>query len=283
MFNRRWRRVVMAGVATVAAAGVGGSIVFAMSSSSDTQTGPVAGVHFQASPSATASPGTKLGPKIKESLDQYIKDLAKNLGVDEQKLRDAMKQTALDEINRLEAAGSISKDMADKFRNAVNSGDFSFGLPGLAPEKPKNAPGGEHDGLFGVFGLGSFGALDPMGAVDDLAKFLNVDRAGLLSELTSGKSLAEIAQAHGKSRDDLKNFLGDEVKQKLQQGVASGKMTQAQADKAQQQFADNLDRLVDGKIQLHGDRSRGPKPKTTPAPSTAPSAPRYRGGPPVTS
>lgn len=52
-------------------------------------------------------------------------------------------------------------------------------------------------------GLGLQVGLDLAG----VAGFLGISREELVKELAQGKSLAEIAEAHGKTRDELKTYL----------------------------------------------------------------------------
>ena len=61
-------------------------------------------------------------------------------------------------------------------------------------------------GAGGRFQSGFFGGLSE----SDLAGFLGITQDQLLSELQAdGATLATVAQAHGKSRDDLQTFLTD--------------------------------------------------------------------------
>lgn len=61
-------------------------------------------------------------------------------------------------------------------------------------------------GAAGRFQSGFFGGLSE----SDLADFLGISQDQLLSELQAeGATLATVAQAHGKSRDDLQTFLTD--------------------------------------------------------------------------
>lgn len=54
-----------------------------------------------------------------------------------------------------------------------------------------------------------------------------------------------MAQNHGKSRDQLKAFLSAEQKTHLDEQVAAGRMTQAQADAKLAEFSANLDTRID--------------------------------------
>ena len=91
------------------------------------------------------------------------------------------------------------------------------------------------------FGFGFFGA-----DASKLADFLGISQDQLKTELRADNAtLASVAQAHGKSRDDLKNFLTTQMKTRLGQAVTAGRLTQAQADQRLAAFTANLDKMID--------------------------------------
>jgi hypothetical protein len=77
-----------------------------------------------------------------------------------------------------------------------------------------------------------------------LADFLGVAPKDLKAQLKQGKSLAQIAQAQGKTVDQLKAYLRGQAKTKLDAAVAAGKLTQAREDQALQKLDATLDKLV---------------------------------------
>lgn len=159
--------------------------------------------------------------------EEYLQSLANRLGVDVDTLKQAIKDTNLEQLDKLVQEGVISQETADAIRQRIeNSDSVWFGVPRG----------------FGRFGIGP--GLCGVG-LDQLAQFLGTDTATLRSEIQSGKSLAQVAEAHGKSRDELKSFLTGQVKAKLDEGVANGRLTQEEADAKLQRFTDNLDTLID--------------------------------------
>ena len=50
--------------------------------------------------------------------------------------------------------------------------------------------------------------------------------------MANGATLATVAQAHGKTRDQLKTFITNAAKTKLDAAVANGDLTQKHADAA---------------------------------------------------
>lgn len=171
---------------------------------------------------------------------EYVAALAKNLGIDEQTLRDAMKKTSLEFLDQAVADGKLTQEQADSLRSKIESGEgamFGFGGKGVG-----------HDG--GKGGRGGMAA--PFKADGGLAEFLGVDAGTLRSEMTAGSTLGQIAEAHGKSRDELKAFLSSEMDERLAEAVSNGKLTQDQADDMKARYAENLDAMIDQSIPSRG-------------------------------
>ena len=83
------------------------------------------------------------------------------------------------------------------------------------------------------------------------ATYIGLDRAQLRAGLHSGKSLAQLATAAGKSVEGLKAAILTAFKSQLNKAVAANKLTSAQAQKLLTRFEAHLDRLV--------NRTRTPK------------------------
>jgi len=117
-----------------------------------------------------------------------------------------------------------------------------------------NGVGGPGPG-FG-FGHGMvFGGLEPA------ASYLGLTQAELRSELMSGKTLADVAAAKGKSVDGLVEALMAETKTRVAAGVAAGRLTQADADEVLRDLKQRVtDRVngVRGPDGLRGFRDGGP-------------------------
>jgi hypothetical protein len=104
-----------------------------------------------------------------------------------------------------------------------------------------------------------------------LAGFLGISQDQLQSELSAqGATMATVAQAHGKSRDDLKAFLTQQIQANADQAVANEQMTQDQANQMVQSTTSNLDSLIDGN-GLRGF-GRPPGAEGTPGPQETPPA-----------
>jgi hypothetical protein len=104
----------------------------------------------------------------------------------------------------------------------------------------------------------------PGGSDSGVADYLGISQDQLQSELAAdGATMATVAEAHGKSRDELKAFLTDQEKQNADQAVAEGRMTQDEADNMMQSLSTRVDDMIDGKGsggQFGGRGTPGPPP-----------------------
>jgi AraC-like DNA-binding protein len=157
-----------------------------------------------------------------EENQAVLNDAAKQLGVSPTKLSDALKKALSDRVDAAVAAGRITKAEGDALKQRINSDDFP---------------------LFGGFhrGFGHFGFFGRLSAAAD---YLGLTEAQLRSELESGKSLAQVAQAHGKSVDGLVDALVAAAKKHLDEAVAAGRLTKAQEAEMLKGLRDRITNLV---------------------------------------
>ncbi len=100
--------------------------------------------------------------------------------------------------------------------------------------------------FFGGFGHGpDHGHLGHVATLETAASYLELTEAELRSQLAGGKSLAEIAEAEGKSVDGLVRTLVDSARTKLDQAVEDGRLTKAQADEIKGGLEERIRELVD--------------------------------------
>jgi hypothetical protein len=165
----------------------------------------------------------------------YLNDVAGRLGVTSDKLENALKAAAIDRVDAALAAGRISKDQADAMKAAINAGRLPLGV-GLAP------------GL--GFGFRPHGGLHFLGggSLDAAATYLGLTEAQLRAQLMSGKSLADVAKAQGKSVDGLEQAMLAPIQAKLDQAVKDGKLTSSQRDQALAKIKASIDDMVNGKL-----------------------------------
>ena len=87
------------------------------------------------------------------------------------------------------------------------------------------------------------------------ADYVGLAPRELLRELRSGKSLAQVAEARGKSREGLRQALLAAVKARLDRALAAGRITSQQHAQLLQRAGTHVDRLLDGtnlRLRRHG-------------------------------
>jgi hypothetical protein len=171
--------------------------------------------------------------------DGFLARVAGHLGISTQKLQDATKAAAIDQVNADLKAGRITKAQADELKARIEKG----GVPLLF--------GGPHRfGDFGHHGI-PFG---PHGHLSAAADYLGLSVPQLLQKLSTGKSLADVAKAQDKSVDGLKQAILDGAKKDFDQAVKDGVLTQAQAKEELSELQSRLDNIVNGTFRGRGER-----------------------------
>jgi hypothetical protein len=160
----------------------------------------------------------------------FLARVAGHLGISTQKLEDATKAAAIDQVNADLKAGRITKAQADAMKAQIEKG----GVPLFF--------GGPHR-------FGDFGHRAPVAPHDHLssaADYLGLTVPQLFQKLANGQSLADVAKAQHKSVDGLKQAILDGAKQDLDQAVKSGFLTEAQAKDALNALESHVDDIVNG-------------------------------------
>jgi len=94
--------------------------------------------------------------------------------------------------------------------------------------------------------------------LQSIATYLGMNVTDLRSALSSGQTLAQVAQAHGKSASDLKTYLHNQLKARLDQEVAAGRIT-ADRENALLSNADaRFDQLINANLSQIGKPRGGP-------------------------
>ncbi|WP_052487540.1 hypothetical protein [Gordoniibacillus kamchatkensis] len=113
-----------------------------------------------------------------------------------------------------------------------------------------SANGGKQHKAFGKF---EHPGMEAGNVLKEAATLLGTDEKTLVQDLRGGKTLVQIAQdSKGWNEDTLVQNLSDAISKKLDEQVQSGKMTQAQADKAKANLADRVKKAVEGKFDFRG-------------------------------
>jgi hypothetical protein len=177
--------------------------------------------------------------------DGFLARVASHLGISTEKLEDATKAAAIDQVNADLKAGRITKAEADALKEQIEKGDVPFfyggpkrfGPPG--PDKFEyRAPFGEHD---------------PLSAAAD---YLGLTVPQLMQRLANGQTMAEIAKAKDKSVDGLEDAILEGVKKDLDEAVDDGYLTKAQAEEKLDAFKSKLDDVVNGTFPQPGERHK---------------------------
>ena len=184
-----------------------------------------------------------------------VDDAAGTLGVDPSKLSDALKKALENQVDAQVTAGKLTQAQADAIKKGIEDGTQPiFGGPGFG-EGPRGFF--EHRGRGGFFGGPGrhvFGFPGLMAGVDDVATYLGLKPADLIAQLRSGKSLADIAKAQGKTVDGLKTAITDAATKQLDTAVTAGKLTKDQEKKVLDDLASHLDDFVN---DVHGPGGPG--------------------------
>ena len=176
--------------------------------------------------------------------DGFLARVAGHLGISTQKLEDATKAAAIDQVNADLEAGRITKAQADELKARIEKGEAPLFLGGQRHFGPHR---------FGEFGHVPFGA---HGHLSVAADYLGLTVPQLFQKLANGQSLADVAKAQHKSVDGLKKAIVNGAKQDLDQAVKSGFLTEAQAKEALSALQSRIDEIVNGTFPGPGERGR---------------------------
>jgi hypothetical protein len=167
----------------------------------------------------------------------FLASVAQHLGISTQKLQDATKAAAVDQVNADLQAGRITKAQADQLKARINAGDVPFGGPGRFHEGF-----GDHHGPPGA----------PGGNLSAAAGYLGLTVPQLMSKLSAGTSLAAVAKAQNKPVDGLKQAMLDSAQKQLDQAVKDGMLTADQAKAEQAELKSRIDGIVNGTFHAPG-------------------------------
>jgi polyhydroxyalkanoate synthesis regulator phasin len=191
------------------------------------------------SPSPSSSSDRRNAKAVARS--EFLDILARRLGIERSELDSALKAMALAEVQWAEDNGFITKAQADTIRERINSGEAK-GLGRLGLHGPLGlALGGygRHGGLWkGRFHRGA-------GVLTAAATYLGLSERELIQALRT-KTLAQVARDQGKTVDGLTAAIRAEKKSNLDEAVAEGRITSAQANALLQRFDAEAGDLVNG-------------------------------------
>jgi hypothetical protein len=176
----------------------------------------------------------------KEESQAVIADAAGQLGITPAKLTDALKTALENRVDAAVAAGRLTKADGEAMKARIESGDVP--LLGGGPRE-----------RFGHHGP------DRGAGLDAAATYLGLTEDQLRTELERGKTLAQIATAHGKTAEGLVSALLDRAKQRLDAAVAAGRLTRPDADSLLAGLKDRITDLVNGRFPQPLRDHHGPR------------------------
>ncbi|MDX6573378.1 MAG: hypothetical protein QOC86_2534 [Gaiellales bacterium] len=180
-----------------------------------------------------------------------VDDAAGTLGVAPSKLSDALKKALENQVDAQVTAGTLTQEQADAIKTRIEDGTQPiFGGPGFGGPRGHfggPGPGGRGRGFgFGLRGPGL------MAGIEDVATYLGLKPAAIATQLRSGKSLADIAKAQGKTVAGLETAITDASTKQLDAAVTAGKLTKDEETKVLAGLASHLDDLVNGVHEFGG-------------------------------
>ena len=178
------------------------------------------------------------------SQNGFLASVAQHLGISTQKLQDATKAAAIDQVDADLKAGRITKAQADQLKARINAGEGPF----------FGGPGRFHGGFGDHHGA-------PGEHLSAAAGYLGLTVPQLVNKLSAAKSLADVAKAQSKSVDGLKQVMLDAAQKQLDQAVKDGMLTADQAKAEQAELKSRIDGIVNntfrGRGEHEGFRFRG--------------------------
>lgn len=167
----------------------------------------------------------------REESQAVIDDAAKQLGVPSNELSDALEKALSNRVDAAVADGRLTQEQADRIKARIQSGEAPLVF------------GGGHRG---AFRHGHGPRLGGHHGLDAAASYLGLTESELRTELGSGKTLAQVAQAKGKSVDGLVDALVADAKEHLDAAVAAARLTQERADQVLANIRERVGAHVNG-------------------------------------
>ena len=172
-----------------------------------------------------------------------VASAAQEVGVTPAALASALVKAEEAQIDVQVTAGKLTQAQADAWKKRLESGDVPLVGIGFG----HGGPGGRHGGP----GRGGHD-------LATVASYVGETAAQVRTELASGKTLAQIATAHGKTVDGLVASIVAAEKTHLDAGVAAGKLTQAQEDAILKDATSRVTDMVNGRWPTRPADGSGP-------------------------
>lgn len=183
----------------------------------------------------------------------FLDSVAEHLGISSEELEEATKAAAVDQVDEALADGRITQEQADELKSRIEAGEApGFLVPGLFGFRGHGGPDGG-PGAHMFFG----------DKLSSAAEYLGLTEAELRVQL-EGKSLADVAEAEGKSVDGLKQAILAGAKSGLDEAVQDERLTQEQADAMYERLQSSIDDIVNNTREERGHFRFGGPPGFAP-------------------
>jgi hypothetical protein len=169
-----------------------------------------------------------------------VADAAGQLGVTSTQLSDALKKALENQVDAAVTAGRLTQAQATQLKAGIEAGDVP--LVGLGP----GGGPGLHRHLGGP-------------GLDAAATYLGLTQSELQGQLDSGKTLAGVAKANGKTVDGLVAAMVADAKQHIAADVKAGRLTEAQQTQILSDLEQHITAMVNGTMPQRPDFD-GPPP-----------------------
>jgi len=213
-------------------------------------------IAFAVVAAGSAVAATKLTSPSERS-KAIINDAAGRLNVTPNQLSLALKQAYDDQIDAEVKSGQLTKQQGDQLKAQVAKGQTPLvGGLGFGPGGRGFGFGGMHHGFGHAGGFGFAGGMFGAG-LKTVTSYLGITQAQLMTEMRSGKTLAQVATAHGKTAAGLVAALSAAEKAQLDKAVAAKHLTAAQEKAILDKMPTLLNNLVNGKMSAFGHAQFG--------------------------
>ena len=178
------------------------------------------------------------GPTTRQA---FLNDVAKRLHVTPAQLSSALNGAYLDQLQAAVKDGRLTQAQANALQQRLKQ-------KGAAPAVPFGFLGFGHRAFGGPGRLrGGIAFMAGPGVLHAAATYLGLSDAQLFQQLSSGKSLAQIATAKGKSVNGLEQAMGSAAKARLDKLVAAKVITAAQEQRMLARLNSRLATVVNRK------------------------------------
>ncbi len=172
----------------------------------------------------------------KEREDAVLADAADRLDVTPSELRAALSEAEEAQLDADVKAGRLTQEQADAIKKhrsemgTVLGPGARFGKPELRFHVSPHRGGG------------------PIELIESAAKALGISRDELVDRLRDGDSLEQIAEAEGKSVDDVRDAVRSTLKERFDRAVEDGHLTREQADGMLEKLGGLIDDLGEFRV-----------------------------------